>query len=210
MSSRLPGGPLAARRARVAAALAAVSLLAVSFAFLLADRQPPTGARVTNPAARANLGGLAAQIQANIAAQRAPSLEWSWQVEHHEVPDPEEAPPPSEAPAIASAGGVLKRWLLGYLLYEVDKLGVATRQNLVATSTVALARSLLEHPPLLPPTQGHTPPEGRMVDLITTIAAGGRRARAYLEVAYGLERVGFHLTLTRGGVHRWLVAAFTV
>ncbi len=210
MSSRQQGRRPGHQRTRIAVAAAAVLPLAVSFAFLLADRQPHAQPRVTNPGAVTSLGGLAAQIQAGIAAQREQSIAREWQVEHHEVPDPDEAPPPSEVPAIESASRVLKRWLFGYLPYEVDQLGVAGRRDLVATSTGALARSLLAHPPLIPPTQQHRPPEGRFLDLLTTIAAGGRQARAYIEVAYGLERVGFQLTLTRRGTHGWLVAAFNV
>jgi hypothetical protein len=156
-----------------------------------------------------DLGRLAARIQANIAEQGEQSTVQAWEVAHHEVPDPAETPPAAEVPAIRQANREVKRWLSGYLPYEVDQLDAAGRQDLVATSTVGLARWLLAHPPLIPPTQQqHPPPEGRSLELVTTIAAQGRQARVYAEVAYGLERDGFHLTLTRGGAHGWLVAVF--
>lgn len=201
---------LARQRAHVAAAVGAVLLLGVSFAFLLADWQPHEHAHITQPAA-ANLGGLAARIQASIAAQHKQSIEQAWKVDHHEVPDPRQTPPASEAPAIESARQVVKRWLQGYEPYEVDKPTAASNDDLVATSTPGFARSLLAHPPLIPAAQlRRGPPQGRFLDLLTKIAAGGQRARVYVEVAYGLERVGFELTLKRGGGQRWLVAAFSV
>ena len=132
----------------------------------------------------------------------------AWEVAHHEVPDPAETPPAAQVPAIEQANRLLKRWLSGYLPYEVDQLDAAGRQDLLATSTDALAGWLLAHPPLIPPAQQHPPREGRLLELLTTIAARGHQARTYAEVAYGLERAGLHLTLTRGGAHGWLVADF--
>ena len=209
MSDRQPASGPVGQRPRIALAAVGALLLLVSCALLVVDHQARPPARAAGPGVGTQLGALAAQVQANIAEQGEQSAVQAWEVAHHEVPDPAETPPAAEVPAIRQANRVLKRWLSGYLPYEVDQLDAAGRQDLLATSTVALAGRLLAHPPLIPPAQQqHPPPEGRLLELVTTIAARGRQARTYAEVAYGLERAGFHLTLTRGGAHRWLVAVF--
>lgn len=209
MSDRQPADGPARQRPRIALAAAGALLLLVSCALLIVDQQPRPRARAVSPGVQTHLGALAAQVQANIAEQGEQSTVQTWEVAHHEVPDPAETPPAAELPAIKQANREVKRWLSGYLPYEVDQLDAAGRQDLLATSTVALARWLLAHPPLIPPTQQqHPPPEGRLLELVTTIAAHGRQAQVYAEVAYGLDRDGFHLTLTRGGAHGWLVAVF--
>jgi hypothetical protein len=193
---------------RIGLAGVAVLLVAASYAFLLANRQPRARARVTHGSTAVDLGGLAAEVQANIAAQHVQSAERSSQVDRHELTDPDEAPPASERPAIRRARALVKRWLAGYLPYEVDRLGPVVRRDISATSTAALTRSLLTHPPLIPPSQQtRRPPKGRLLGLLTTLSPGASRARVYVEVAYGLEREGFLLTLIRGE-RGWLVAAF--
>jgi hypothetical protein len=201
----MPGGP----HGRIVLAALAALTLAASLVLLFADRQPPSRATPTGTRTDANLGALAAQIQAHIAAQGQQSIQREWEIAHHEVPDPALTPPATQIPAIERADRVVRRWLRGYLPYEVDKLDATARGDLVGTSTVALAGSLLAHPPLIPPTQQqHRPPEGRLVNLITTITAGGHEARVYVEVAYGLARAGLNLTLTRTGADGWLVTVF--
>jgi hypothetical protein len=199
------------RRARIALAVVAVLLLVGSFAFLVADRQPRARARVTNDVGTTNFGGLVAVVERKIAEQGEQATIRRWEVDHHELPDPEDPPAPAEIPAITQASRVVKRWLLGYLPYDVDDLDAAARVDLVATSTAGLADSLLARLPLIPPTQQqHRPPQGRFLDLIATIAPGGRQATVYVELAYGLERVDLHLTLTRRGERGWLIAALGV
>ena len=209
MSDRQPASGPVGQRPRIALAAVGALLLLVSCALLVVDQQARPRARAAGPGVGTQLGALAAQVQANIAEQGERSTVQAWEVAHHEVPDPAETPPVAEVPAIEQANRQVKRWLSGYLPYEVDQLDAGGRQDLLATSTGALAGWLLAHPPLIPPAQQqHPPPEGRLLELVTTIAARGRQARVYAEVAYGLERAGFHLTLTRGGAHGWLVAVF--
>jgi hypothetical protein len=215
-----PGGRPAHEGVRIAAALAAALLLVVSFAFLLADRHPRARARVAiHPAEVASNGSagsatvdiprLAGEVEASIAEQEKRATVRHWLAEHHELPVGDETPSAAQAPAVAGVGRVVRRWLAGYLPFEVDTLGPAGRRDLVATSTAALTRSLLGHPPLIPFTQlQHRPPQGRVLELSTTIARGGAEAWVYVEVAYGLERAGLHLTLRRRGARGWLVAVF--
>lgn len=209
-------GARSLRRARIALAGVGVLLLVGSFVFLVADRQPRARARVTAEVGAHEVGatdfaGLVADVESKIAARSEQATTRSWQIDHHELPDPEDPPPPAEISAITQASRVVKRWLLGYLPYEVDDLDAAARGDLVATSTAGLADSLLAHPPLVPPTQQqHRLRRGRFLDLITTIAPGARQVRVYVELAYGLERVGLHLTLRRRGERGWLIAALGV
>jgi hypothetical protein len=185
-----------------------VLLLTASYAFLLASRQPHARTRVTTRSSTVGLGGLAAEVQANIASQRVHAAEQSSQVDRHELTDPDDAPPASQRPGIRDARALVTRWLAGYLPYEVDQLTPDGRRDITDTSTAALARSLLAHPPLIPPSQQtRRPPEGRLLGLLVTLAPGAASARVYVEVAYGLEREGFPLTLIRGE-RGWLVAAF--
>ena len=196
------------RRPQIAiAALAALAVLG-SLAFLVADHQPPARARVTRHVHTVDIGALAAQIQASISTQREQASEHSAQVDWHELRAPDDQRPASEAQAIVSAESVVRRWLAGYLPYEVDRLSTANRRDITATSTGWFASSLLAHEPLIPPAQQQLrPPEGRFLGLLTTLAADQTQAAAYVEVSYGLERDGFHLTLIRGE-HGWLVAGF--
>jgi len=206
MSRGEPIGGHARRRARIVLAALAALALTASLAFLLADPRPHTRARASEQTA--NFDGLAAEVQANIAEQREQAVERSSGVDRHELPDPDDQPPAARVPAIRSAERLVRRWLLGYLPYEIGDLAGAVRGDITATSTVALARSLLAHPPLIPPPQQQQrPPEGRLLALSTTITSGGRQAQVSVELTYGLEREGFHLTLS-GGEHGWLVAAF--
>ena len=208
MSRGEPIGGHARRRARIVLAALAALALTGSLAFLLADRQPRARTRETHTEQTANFDGLAAEVQANITEQREQAVERSSGVDRHELPDPDDQPPAAEVPAIRSAERLVRRWLLGYLPYEVGDLASAVRGDIIATSTVRLARSLLAHPPLIPPPQQQQrPPEGRLLALSTTITSGGRQAQVSVEVTYGLELEGFHLTLT-GGERGWLVAAF--
>jgi hypothetical protein len=197
------------RRAQIVLAGVGMLLLVGSSAFLVADRQPRVRARVTTDTAATDFGGLVAVVESKIAEQSEQAITRRWQVDHHEVPDPEDPPTAAEIPAIRQASRVVKRWLLGYLPYEVDNLDAAARVDLVASSTAALADSLLARPPLIPPTE-QQPREGRPLDLITTIAAGGSQAKVYVELTYGLERIGLHLTLLRRGERGWLIAALGV
>jgi hypothetical protein len=206
MSRGEPIGGHARRRARIVLAALAALALTASLAFLLADPRPHARARASEQTA--NFDGLAAEVQANIAEQREQAVERSSGVDRHQLPDPDDQPPAAEMPAIRSAERLVRRWLLGYLPYEIGDLASAVRGDITATSTVALARSLLAHPPLIPPPQQQQrPPEGRLLALSTTITSGGRQAQVSVELTYGLEREGFHLTLS-GGEHGWLVAAF--
>ena len=206
MSRGEPIGGHARRRARIVLAALAALALTASLAFMLADRQPRARARVSQQTA--NFDGLAAEVQANIAEQREQAVERSSGVDRHQLPDPDDQPPAAQVPAIRSAERLVRRWLLGYLPYEIGDLASAVRGDITATSTVRLARSLLAHPPLIPPPQQQQrPPEGRLLSLSTTITSGGRHAQVSVELTYGLELEGFHLTLS-GGEHGWLVAAF--
>lgn len=195
-------------RARITAAVLAALAVAGSLVFMIADGHPRARARVTSSAPAGDAGGLAAQIQANIAAQREHASERSTQIDRHALRDPDDQPLASEIPAIAGAQRVVRHWLAGYLPYEVDHVGPSERGDLSTTSTASLARSLLTHTPLIPPAQQHhRPPEGRLLGLITKLATDRSQAQIYVEVAYGLERESFHLTLIRGE-HGWLVASF--
>jgi hypothetical protein len=200
-------GRAGSSRGRVRIALAVVATLAVvaSLTFALLDRGPRARARQPETG---NLSGLAAEVQANIAAQREQSIEHRAGVDRHELADPDDQPPAAEVPAITAADRLVRRWLSGYLPYEVGRLDSRARQQIAATSTAGLSRALLARPPLIPPAQQrHSPPRGRLLGLTTTITGGGQRASVYVSVAYGLEREGFRLTLTRSE-HGWLVEDF--
>src|ERR1700733_9433345 len=98
------------RRVRIVLAGIAVLLLAASYAFLLENHQPRARARLTSGSRAVDLGGLAAEVQANIAAEHVQSTERSSQVDRHELSDPDDAPPASERPAIRRARALVKRW----------------------------------------------------------------------------------------------------
>lgn len=156
----------------------------------------------------AELDSLAAQVQATIAAQREQEIERRSQVDRYARREPDQPPTALQSVAVNSARRIVRRWLAGYLPYEVDRLTPAGRAEITATSTPALARMLLAHPPLIPSAQrADPPPQGRELALFTTVARGGASAQVYVEVAYGLEREGFTLTLQRDD-RGWLVAAF--
>jgi hypothetical protein len=196
---------------RLVLAVCSGSLLAGSLAFLIATAHPHARARVRKSSGSGgvqSIGGLAAQVQASIAGERQLESERATQVDRHALRDPDDQLPRPEARTIASAERVVRRWLAGYLPYEVDQLGRLQRLDLTTTSTAPLARSLLSNEPLIPPTQQQNrPPRGHLLGLQGSVATGGRSVGMYVEVAYGLEQQGFHLTLTRGA-HGWLVAAF--
>jgi hypothetical protein len=196
------------RRARLALAAVAALLLTAAFALQLSDRRAPgPGTPAVARQTRSRLQRFAEEIQATVERQSAQATLQGWERAHHMLPGPAPAGRPS--PAAAAATRVIRRWLAGYLPYEVDRLSAAGRQELLATSSPRLAGSLLAHPPLIPPTQQrHPPPQGRTVNLITTLGPGPNQARAYVEVAYGLERLGFHLTLLDRATRGWLVTGF--
>jgi hypothetical protein len=196
--------PPASRPLRLVLAALATLLLAGSLAFMLAQKHP----RARGHAGPAGLDSLAAQVQATIAAEREQEIERKDQVDRYARQEPDQPPTALQSVAAKSARRVVTRWLAGYLPYEVDRLTPAGRAEITATSTPALARVLLTHPPLIPSAQqADPPPQGRALALFTTIARGGAKAQAYVEVAYGFEREGFTLTLQRDG-RGWLVAAF--
>ena len=197
------------RRHRFALAAVIAAALTVSLGLSLAAvgfrSHPDTGVRGPRTQMGPNLGRLDAEINARIAEQNHETAVRSWEREHHEVPDPADPPPAWQLPAIDKVDRVVRQWLSGYLPYEVHEASRATTAVLAATSTPRLARSLLRHPPLVPPTQRRRPRAGRALQLVTTIARDGRRAHVYVEVSYGLDRVGLQLLLTRRG-ETWLVA----
>jgi hypothetical protein len=194
----------ASRSLRLVLAALATLLLAGSLAFMLAHERP----RARGRAGSADLDSLAAQVQATIAAEREQEIERRSQVDRDARREPAQPPAASRSVAAKSARRVVRRWLAGYLPYEVDRLTAAGRVEITGTSTPALARLLLAHSPLIPSAQrADPPPQGRALALFTTIARGGARAQVYIEVDYGLEREGFTLTLQRDG-RGWLVAAF--
>ena len=207
MTARSEGRPTGTpSRGRIALAVLAALLIAGTLAFTVLDRH--ARARVTTFSPSANVGALAAQIQASIANQRERATERSAQVDRHELRDPDDAPPRAEVPAIERMQRVARRWLTGYFPYEVDRLTAGQRHELAVTSTPQFAHGLLDHRPLIPPTQqAHRPPEGRLLGLITHLGSDENDAQVYVEVTYGLEREGFHLSLIRGE-HGWLVAGF--
>jgi hypothetical protein len=169
-------------------------------------------ARVTksgSSAATAQLTQMAATVEASIARQSRQAAVQQWEAAHHEVADPADPAPAAQQPAIAGVERVVKRWMGGYLPYEVDELTASERRDLEATSIAPLARSLLSSPPLIPSTRPR-PPQGLLVDLITTFTSGGHESRVYTEIAYGPEQIGFYLTLRPGGPYGWLVAALHV
>jgi hypothetical protein len=193
----------ASRPLRLVLAALATLLLVGSLAFTLAHEHP----RARRRSGPAELDSLVAQVQARIAAEREQEIERRSQVDRYARREPDQ-PMVLQSVAAKSARRVARRWLAGYLPYEVDRLTAAGRAEITATSTPALARLLLAHPPLIPSAQrADPPPQGRALALFTTIARGGASAQVYVEVAYGLEREGFTLTLQRDG-RGWLVAAF--
>lgn len=193
------------RPLRLLVAALATLLLTGSLAFMLTHEGRPRARRHARPA---GLGSLAAQIQATIAVEREQEIEHASQVDRYAARKPDQPPAASQSVVAKSARRVVRRWLAGYLPYEVDRLTAAGRAEITATSTPALARALLAHPPLIPPSQqAGPPPQGRTLALLTTIAHGGASAQVYVEVAYGLEQEGFTLTLHKDG-RGWLVAAF--
>jgi hypothetical protein len=194
----------ASRPLRLALAAVATLLLAGSLAFMLAQERPHARTR-SSPT---DLSSLAAQLQDTIATDREREIERRNQIDRYARREPAQPPVVSQSVAAKNARRIARRWLAGYLPYEVDRLTATGRAEITATSTPALARVLLAHPPLIPPAQqGHPPPQGRALALLTTITHGGASAQVYVEVAYGLEREGFTLTLQRHG-RGWLVAAF--
>jgi hypothetical protein len=194
-------------RGRIALAVLAALLIAGTLAFTILDHRSLSRARASKFSSTANVGALAAQIQTSIADQRERATERSAQVDRHELRDPDDAPPRPEVPAIERVEQVVRRWLSGYLPYEVDHLTAGQRREITVTSTPRFARALLGHRPLIPPTQhAHRPLEGRLLGLITHLGPEAV-ARVYVEVTYGLEREGFHLSLIRGE-HGWLVTGF--
>ena len=192
-------------RRPLALAVAAVLAASLALALIAGGAHRQARGHVDERRDRA-LARVAARIQANIASQTAQAALRSWNQAHHQVPDPSDPPPASELPAIDPVEAVVRRWLSGYLPYEVDAGSSASRSALVATSTPGLARALALNPPLIPPAQQHRPPQGRALDLVTTLARGDRAAGVYVEIAYGPERAGLQLELRRRG-GAWLVAS---
>ena len=212
MSAR--GEDRARRRARLALAALAGLILAGSFALLWSgryahERRPAAPSPAGPHVAQSSLEHLAGEIQDQVARQSAQANLARWDREHHMVPGAAAPIAAGQSRVAAAATRVVRRWLAGYLPYEVDRLRAGSREDLLASSSARLAGSLLAHPPLIPPTQQlHPPPEGRTVNVITTLTPARGRARAYVEVAYGLARVGFHLTLLDEPARGWLVVGF--
>jgi hypothetical protein len=209
MSAERSPVPPAHRRAVIALVLVALLLVVGCAVFLFAGahghRDVHARARVrdTNP------GGLAAEIQANIAEAQLQAAERRYQVDRHENPRPDDEPPARQVPSIKAVDRVARHFLAGYLPYEVGQLSRATRTDITATSTASLAHALLSHIPIIPPPQQQLrPPQGRLVGLRTTLATDNRTAQIYVEVAYGLSNEGFTLVFTKQGKDRWQAAAF--
>lgn len=195
-----PGGSPRRRALAAAAVLIGSLILALSTAGSRQQR-----AQGDSHHASQSLAALATRVQATIARQDRRAAVRRWEVAHHEIGDPTDPPPRAQRPAIGRVDRVVRRWLSGYLRYEVDAGGARSRATLAATSTPAFMDELLAQQPLIPPTQ-RRPRPGHALELISTVAPSGRTARTYVEVAYGLQRAGLHLTLVNRG-DAWLVVA---
>jgi hypothetical protein len=195
-------------RSRLVLATLAAVLVAASLAVLLAARTPRATRRpaISSGPRAVNVAAVAATVRRQINTQLQAAATRQWMLAHHEFLGPAVTPPPGTATDIQEVDATIRRWLAGYLPYEVDRLDSVDRRILVDTSTEQLARKLLEDPPLIPPTAHQAPPAGRAVAVLASVDANRHRASAYVEVAYSLERVGLQLTLTRGAA-RWQVAA---
>jgi len=193
-------------RGRLALATVATLLVTGSLMLALATRpRPPAGATAPRTVRAVNVAALTASVRERIARQAQANSARVWMEAHHEPTGPA-AGSPGPAAGREQVQATVRRWLGGYLPYEIDRLDSSERRELVSTSTPALVGELLADPPLIPPTTRQAPAAGRALEVLVNVAKSDRSASTYVEVAYGLERIGLQLTLNREAVG-WRVAA---